>query len=194
MGSELAEFEILLGITGGIAAYKAAALCSKLTQAEAEVTVVMTEHAQKFVGTLTFSTLSGRQVCTDMFSREQVHDTRHINLTERADLIVIAPATANIIGKMSGGICDDLLSTLLASADSDVLLAPAMNCRMWENPATKRNMQLLSKWGCHTIGPDSGWLACGTEGKGRMSSPEAIFDKIVEILSTRKPKKRKIAD
>ena len=189
MAGELEQFEILLGVTGGIAAYKSALLCSKLVQAGAGVTVAMTEHAQKFVGALTFSTLTGRQVYTDMFAAEQVYDTRHISLTERSDLFVVAPATANIIGKLAGGICDDLLSTLLAAADSDVLLAPAMNSRMWGHPAVKRNMQTLAEWGIVAIGPDEGRLACGTTGAGRMCSPEEIYDKITALLKGLTPKR-----
>lgn len=182
MCDELGEFEVLLGVSGGIAAYKTAALCSQLVQRRAGVTVAMTEHAQHFVGSLTFSTLSGREVFTDLFASAKVHDARHINLTEKADLIVVAPATANIIAKMAHGICDDLLSTLLASASGDVLLAPAMNRHMWDNPATENNVQTLRDRGCHFIGPVAGRLACGDEGIGRMSEPGDILERICELL------------
>jgi phosphopantothenoylcysteine decarboxylase/phosphopantothenate--cysteine ligase len=189
MNADLAHFEVLLGVSGGIAAYKAAILCSQLVQRGAGVAVVMTEHAGHFVGELTFSTLSGRRVYSSLWEAEQVYDARHIRLTEQADLIVVAPATANVIAKMATGICDDLLSTLLCGADSPILLAPAMNSRMWENPVTQRNVETLRKLGIHFIGPDSGYLACGTEGPGRMSEPEAILARMVELLKQKPPKK-----
>lgn len=182
MRDELSGSEILLGVSGGIAAYKAAGLCSQLVQAGAGVTVAMTEHAQHFVGALTFGALSGREVFTDLFAAEDGHDTQHISLTEKADLVVVAPATANIMAKMAAGICDDLLSTLLISASSEVLLAPAMNRHMWENPATARNVATLREQGCHFVGPESGRLACGDEGVGRMSEPEDILARIGELL------------
>ena len=190
MASRLENFEILLGVTGGIAAYKSAALCSKLTKEQAGVTVVMTQHAQPFVGSLTFSSLSGRPVYTDLFAAEKACDFQHISLTEKADLIVVAPATANIIGKMAGGICDDLLSTLLAAAvtEKNILLAPAMNHRMWENPAVKRNVETVKQWGCQIIGPATGHLACGDDAIGRMCEPEEILERIIELLANKKPK------
>jgi len=188
VAARLKNYEILLGVTGGIAVYKSASLCSMLVKEGAAVTVAMTEHARHFVGPLTFGTLSGRKVYTDLFDPEQVYQTEHISLTERADLIVVAPATANIIAKMAAGICDDLLSTILCGAESDILLAPAMNERMWHNPATCRNVQTLKDRGCHIIGPEAGRLACGTQGIGRMSEPEEILEKIVNLVMQRKPK------
>ena len=188
MDTNLGDFEILLGVTGGIAAYKAAALCSLLVKSEAGVTVAMTGHAEKFVGPLTFSTLCGRAVFRDLFGAEKVYDAQHISLTSRADLIVVAPATANIMAKLAGGICDDLLSTVLCAAESDILLAPAMNQRMWNHPATARNLATLQEWGCHFVGPETGRLACGDTGAGRMSEPEAIFAAIVKLLEGRAPK------
>jgi len=187
---KLEDYAILLGVTGGIAAYKAAALCSQLTQKGASVTVVMTEHARQFVGPLTFSTLSGRPIYGDLFEAEKGYNTPHISLTEQADIIVVAPATANIIGKIAGGICDDLLSTLLAAADGDILLAPAMNRRMWENPATRQNIETLRGWGCHFVGPNTGRLACGEKEIGRMSEPEEILERVAELLAGKKPKKK----
>ena len=186
----LSHFEILLGVTGGIAAYKAAALCSKLVQCGAGVTVVMTTHAQQFVGTLTFSALTGRQVVTDLFESPDVADSQHIRLTHNADLIVIAPATANIIAKAATGICDDMLSTLICSAESDILFAPAMNIRMWNHTATVRNMAVIKDMGYHAIGPENGELACGDVGPGRMSEPEDILTHIEELLSHLKPKQQ----
>jgi phosphopantothenoylcysteine synthetase/decarboxylase len=190
VAGRLEDYMILLGVTGGIAAYKAAQLCSDLTKEAAAVTVVMTAHARQFVGSLTFSTLSDRQVFGDLFEAENVYNTRHISLAGQADLIVVAPATANIIGKMAGGICDDLLSTLLAAADSEILLAPAMNHRMWQNPAVKRNVETLKQWGRHFVGPATGRLACGDEDIGRMSEPDEILERAVELLAGRKPKKK----
>ena len=186
----LEEYAILLGVSGGIAAYKAAVLCAGMVKEGATVTVAMTEHARQFMGPLTFGTLTGRQVHSDLFAAEKIYTPEHISLTEQADLIVVAPATANIIGKMAGGICDDLLSTLLAAADSEVLLAPAMNHRMWHNRAVKRNTATLQEWGCHIIGPESGRLACGDEAIGRMSEPEEILERVVELLTGKKPKQK----
>ena len=185
MADDLTGYEVLLGVSGGIAAYKAAMLCSQLVQRGAGVTVAMTEHARHFVGPLTFGTLSGREVFTDLFGAEKVYDAQHISLTEKADLVVVAPATANILAKMAAGICDDMLSTLLVSASSEVLLAPAMNRHMWENPATQRNVKTLGEQGCQFVGPESGRLACGDEGVGRMSEPEDILERICEILKAR---------
>ena len=186
----LSYFEILLGVTGGIAAYKTAALCSRLVQNGAGVTVVMTAHAERFVGKLTFSTLTGRHVYTDLFDNPDVMDSQHIRLTHDADLMVIAPATANIIAKAATGICDDMLSTVICSAESDVLFAPAMNIRMWHHPATVRNVATLKEMGYPLIGPESGALACGDVGPGRMSEPENILARIEELLSQLKPKRQ----
>ena len=188
MAHKLANYEILLGVTGGIAAYKAAMLCSQLVRHRAGVTVVMTEHALNFVGPLTFATLSGREVFTDLFNSATAYDPQHISLAQRADLIVLAPATANIIAKMACGICDDLLSTVLCSADGDILLAPAMNQSMWQNKATQQNIKTLQQWGCQLIGPESGRLACGEQGIGRMSEPEEILERIAKLLADKKPK------
>ena len=185
---DLKGYQILLGVSGGIAAYKAAALCSKLTQLNVAVSTVITAHAQRFVAPLTFAALSGCEVFSDLFAAEDQHDPQHISLTERADLIVVAPATANIIAKLAAGICDDLLSTLLCSAASPILLAPAMNQRMWDNPVTQRNVETLKKLDRLFIGPESGRLACGDQGIGRMSEPEQIIQRIRELLAGRKPK------
>lgn len=186
--SSMAKYDILLGVTGGIAAYKTAALCSQLVQAQAGVTVAMTGHAQQFVGKLTFGTLTGREVYTDLFLSPEVYDAKHIDLNRQADLMVVAPATANIIAKLAHGICDDLLSTLLNSSDCPLLLAPAMNHRMWEHAATQRNIDQVRRDGCHIIGPESGQLACGDVGPGRMSEPEDIFNRITELLNGVQPK------
>lgn len=182
MSSVLNGKHIVLGVTGGIAAYKACELASRLHKAGACVKVIMTKHACEFVCPQTFETLTGNPVCTDMFKREQPWEVEHIALASEADLFVIAPATANIIGKMACGIADDMLSTTVMATKAPVLLAPAMNTNMWENPATQSNMALLEKRGVLSVGPEGGRLACGTSGMGRMSEPEAIYDRCVEIL------------
>ena len=177
--------EILVGVTGGIAAYKTAALVSRLVQAGAGTSVIMTEHAARFVGPLTFQTLTGRPVYTDMFASPEVYRADHISLADRADLVVVAPATANCLAKLAHGIADDLLSTALLAVEAPVLLAPAMNERMWEHPAVRANVELLRSRGVRMIGPDEGYLACGTTGKGRMAEPDAIFEEIRKILGSR---------
>ena len=188
MNGELSGYEILLGVSGGIAAYKSAALCSLLVKSRAGVTVMMTEHAQRFVGAVTFGTLSGRRVYRDLFEAERLHEAGHISLAQRADLIVVAPATANIMAKMAWGLCDDLVSTVMCAAASDVLLAPAMNQQMWENGATQDNVERLKQRGCHFVGPESGRLACGDTGMGRMSEPETILERMAELLAGKLPK------
>jgi phosphopantothenoylcysteine decarboxylase len=181
--SALKGREIILAICGGIAAYKSADLCSKLVQLGAGVTVVMTESAQKFITPLTFEALSARPVRTDAFDLHDSSDPQHIGLTERADLLLVAPATADIIARTAHGICDDLLSTMICAAACPVVFAPAMNNRMWENPITKENCQKLEKLGHRFIGPDAGWLACRNVGPGRMSEPQAIIDEILHLLA-----------
>ena len=192
VAGELKHYEVLLVVTGGIAAYKAAMLCSQLKQQEAVVTVVMTENAEHFVGRITFCSLSGRNVYTDLFSLSQgqeQYNAKHLSLTERADLIVVAPATANIMAKTACGICDDLASSLLCGADSEILMAPAMNQRMWQNPATQRNVEILQERGIHLVGPGKGHLADGAKGIGRMSEPEEILKRICELLRQKPPKR-----
>ncbi len=188
MNEPLDKFNILLAVTGGIAVYKTADLCSRLCRLGADVIVVMTDHARQFVAPLTFSSLTGNKVYTDLFRDREVYETRHIGLTDMADLIVVAPATANIIAKMAQGICDDLVSTLLCSAGSDILIAPAMNDRMWHHAATQRNLKTLQDDAVHVVGPATGRLACGTEGIGRMSEPQEILEKVIELLNHRRPK------
>jgi len=165
---------LALGITGSIAAYKAADLTSKIRQAGISVQVLMTANAQKLVCAQTFFTLSQMPVITDLWG---VSDWRpgHIELAQRCKILLIAPATANILAKMAYGIADDALSTFCLSHDGPVLVAPAMNSRMWKHPATKENCRVLKERGVIFIGPDSGNLACGPEGKGRMATVEEIF-------------------
>ena len=177
--------EILVGVTGGIAAYKTAALVSALVQAGAGASVIMTEHATRFVGPLTFQTLTGRAVHTDLFESPDVYKAEHIALAERAELVVVAPATANCLAKLAHGIADDLLSTVLLAVEAPLLAAPAMNARMWAHPAVKANVELLRSRGVRFIGPEEGRLACGTVGPGRMAEPQEILRQIVDILGSR---------
>ncbi|MBL7141333.1 MAG: bifunctional phosphopantothenoylcysteine decarboxylase/phosphopantothenate--cysteine ligase CoaBC [Planctomycetes bacterium] len=174
--------EVLVGVTGGIAAYKTAYLVSALVQAGAEVTVVMTEAAKRFVGPLTFRALTGRPVYDDLWSAPEGDRSTHIALADRVDVAVVAPATANLLAKMAHGLADDLLSTLLVAIDVPVILAPAMNERMWRNAAVQANVAALRARGVHLVGPEEGRLACGTEGPGRMAEPDAILAEIVKAL------------
>lgn len=165
---------IVLGVSGGIAAYKAAALCSKLAQAGAEVRVIMTASAVKFVAPLTFQTLSRHEVAVDTFDEKDASVVQHIDLADRADLFVVAPATANVIGKMAHGLGDDMLSTTLLATTAPVLVAPAMNVHMYAHPAVQQNMKTLADRGVRFVEPGTGQLACGYVGKGRLAEPEEI--------------------
>ena len=180
----LADRELLLCVAGGIACYKAADLASKLVQAGAAVRVAMTEAAQRFVCPLTFQALTGREVHTTMWLGGEERGSRHIALTDRAALMIVAPATADIIAKLAGGIADDLVSTLALAAQGacPILLAPAMNTRMWLAAPTQANIARLREWGLHVVGPAEGRLACGDTGPGRMAEPAEILAKAVEIL------------
>jgi len=174
--------QVVVGICGGIAAYKAAELVRLFVKAGAEVQVVMTRHATEFVTPLTFQTLSGNPVHSELFNLLQEQEIGHISLADRADLIVIAPATANLIGKVANGLADDLLSTTLMATRAPVLFAPAMNVNMYENPIYQRNQQTLTELGYRFIEPLVGELACGWEGKGKLPDPEAIFATAGELL------------
>ncbi|MCX5682778.1 MAG: hypothetical protein NT049_03740 [Planctomycetota bacterium] len=177
--------EVLVGVAGGIAAYKTAALVSRLVQAGAGVSVIMTEAATRFVGPLTFQTLTSRPVYTDQFAAPEIYHTDHIALADRAEIVVVAPATANLIGKLANGIADDLLSTLLLAVDVPVLMAPAMNVKMWNHPAVRTNVAVIGERGVRMVGPEAGRLACGTSGKGRMAEPDDIFAEILKIMGGR---------
>lgn len=181
-------FQVLVCVTGGIAAYKAASLVSALIQKDAAVTVAMTDNATRLIGPATFRALTSRPVYTDMWAEDSSAHIEHISLSDLADLVVVAPATANILAKMAAGIADDLVSTTLLSVDGPVLLAPAMNVRMWSNPATQQNVSTLKARGHIFVGPESGWQACGKTGPGRMSEPQAILHAIEENLRRKKPK------
>ena len=175
--------EIVVGVTGSIAAYKAAEVVSQLVQRDAGVTVVMSRSATQFVGPLTFQTLTRRRVMIDQFDLESVVDPTHISLTDNADLVVVAPATANFVGKAAHGIADDMLTSLLLAVTCPVLVAPAMNDRMWNHPAVKENIEILRKRGYKFVEPDSGFLACGTYAKGRLANPANIVSEIEKCLS-----------
>ena len=173
---------IILGVTGGIAAYKAAELLRLLVKAGAEVHVVMTRSAQEFVKPLTFQTLSGNPVHTELFNLLQEQEIGHISLADRADLVLVAPATANIIGKVANGIADDLLTTTIMATRAKVLFAPAMNSHMWENPVYRENHVKLENLGYHFIEPAYGDLACGWQGQGKLPDPAEIFNSARELL------------
>jgi phosphopantothenoylcysteine decarboxylase/phosphopantothenate--cysteine ligase len=174
--------ELVVGVTGGIAAYKTAALVSRLVQAGAKVSVVMTEAATRLVAPKTFEALSGRPVGTDLW---ELGFHPHIELADAAELVCVAPATANLLAKAATGIADDLLSTLLLSFAGPIVLAPAMNCRMWEKAAVQRNVAQLRADGAVLVDPEEGYLSCGAYGPGRMASPEKIFEVIAELLKKR---------
>lgn len=173
---------ILLGVTGGIAAYKAAELARRLAAAGAQVKVVMTKSAQEFVGPLTFGALTGQPVSSSLWG-DKVNPLEHIFLGQQVDAIVIAPATANIIGKLAGGIGDDLLSTIVLAATRPVLVCPAMNCEMWANPVVQENVAKLSARGMEVMTPNAGELACGASGYGRLPEPETIVEALARLVS-----------
>ena len=178
----LAGKNIVLGVTGGIAAYKAAELVSRLKKQGANVDVVMTKNATEFVAPLTFETLSARPVTVDTFARAQSWEVEHVALAQKADLMLIAPATANVMAKLVCGIADDMLTTTLLATKAPILLAPAMNTGMWEAAVTQQNLATLLGRGVHIIGPESGLLACGDIGAGRMSEPVDIVEAAAAVL------------
>ena len=175
--------EIIVAVCGGIAAYKVADVVSKLVQHGAGVTVVMTNEATKFVTPLTFQALSGRPVRTDTFNLLDSSDPQHIGLTERADLMLVAPATTNVIAKVACGICDDLVSLMICAAACPVVFCPAMNNRMWEHLIAKENVAKLAGIGYTFIGPEDGWLACRNVGPGRLSEPASIIEQVSRMLT-----------
>jgi len=174
--------EVLVAVCGGIAAYKVCQVVSTLAQRGAGVTVAMSRAARKFVGPVTFQALSGRPVLTSLWSLDNPGDVQHIKKTENAEVLLVAPATANIIGKASGGVADDVVSTLIISAASPVVLAPAMNERMWASAAVQANLATLRQRGFHVVGPREGWLACRGVGPGRMAEPDELVEVLVNIL------------
>lgn len=170
---------VVLGVTGGIAAYKSAALTSLLVKAGAQVQVIMTEHARQFIAPLTFESLTGRRCLTDTFDRNHEYSTEHVELAKEADVVMIAPATANIIAKIAHGMADDMLTTTVLACDCPKIVAPAMNTRMYENPVTQDNICKLEEYGMTIAHPTSGHLACGDIGKGKMLEPEELFQYIL---------------
>ncbi|MBA4538091.1 bifunctional phosphopantothenoylcysteine decarboxylase/phosphopantothenate--cysteine ligase CoaBC [Bacillus aquiflavi] len=172
--------KILIAVTGGIAVYKAAALTSKLVQAGAEVKIILSESAAKFVTPLTFQALSRNEVYTDTFEEKNPKVIAHIDLADWADLAIVAPATANIIGKLANGLADDMITTTLLAVTAPVWIAPAMNVHMYEHPAVRNNIKKLAQFGYQFIEPSEGYLACGYVGKGRLEEP----DKIIELIHT----------
>ena len=174
---------VLLGVTGGIAAYKAAALASALVKQHAAVEVVMTKNATEFVTPLTFEQLTGHRTMVDTFDRNFSHQVEHISLAERTDLLIIAPATANVCAKLAHGLADDMLTTTALACRCPKLIAPAMNTNMYENPVTQDNLKILQRYGWDVIEPASGRLACGAVGKGKMPEPEDLLQHVLRYLA-----------
>ena len=174
---------VLLGVTGGIAAYKAAGLASALVKQHAAVEVVMTQHATEFITPLTFEQLTGRKVMVDTFDRNFMHQVEHISLAQRTDLVIIAPATANICAKLAHGLADDMLTTTVLACRCPKLIAPAMNTNMYENPVTQDNLDTLRHYGWEVIAPASGRLACGAVGPGKLPEPETLLQYVLYHLA-----------
>jgi len=178
---------VLLGITGGIAAYKAADLASKLRQNGLNVTAVMTAAARQFVTARTFQYITGNPVVVSLWEPAGGFDPDHVAISEAASVAVVAPATANIIGKLANGIADDALSTILMAFDGPLIIAPAMNTQMYNNPAVQRNLQILRERGARQVGPGTGWLACGKRGVGRMAEVPEILDAVMAEIDRARP-------
>lgn len=185
----LKDKTILLGVTGGIAAYKSASLASRLVKAGAEVRVIMTEHATNFINPITFETLTGHKCITDTFDRNFEFQVEHVSLAKKADVIMVAPATANVIAKLAHGLADDMLTTTILASHAPKLVAPAMNTGMYENPVTQDNLALLKKYGMEVIEPAAGHLACGDEGKGKMPEPEILYEHILRSCACKQDMK-----
>lgn len=177
---------ILLGVTGGIAAYKSASLASLLVKVGAEVRVIMTENAKNFITPITFETLTGHKCITDTFDRNFEFSVEHVSLAQKADAIMIAPATANVIAKLAHGLADDMLTTTVLASKAPKIIAPAMNTGMYENPVTQDNLALLQKYGMEVVTPASGRLACGDVGAGKMPEPETLIEYIYKVCACKK--------
>ena len=189
--TSLADKTVVLGVTGGIAAYKAAELCRLLVKAGAKVQVVMTAAACEFITPLTMQTLSAREVLRDLFAGGPAAKIDHIEIAGAADLIIVAPATADAIARFAAGMANDLLAAVVLATKAPILLAPAMNTNMWENPITQENLARLCRSGrVSSVGPDAGDLACGWVGAGRMLDPEEILAAAAERLGPGAPEKR----
>lgn len=179
---ELENKKIVIGVTGSIAAYKIAGLCSMLKKKKADVTVIMTQNATNFINPITFETLTGNKCLIDTFDRNFQYDVEHVELAKAAEVFLVAPASANVIAKAAHGIADDMLTTTLLAATCPKLFAPAMNTRMYQNPITQDNLQILKKYGMKVITPASGYLACGDTGEGKMPEVEELYDNIIDAL------------
>lgn len=177
---------VVIGVSGGIAVYKVCDIVSRLKKLNANVHVIMTKGACEFVTPLTFQTMSQNYVVSDIFEDPKTWEVEHISLAKKADLFLVAPATANVIGKIANGICDDMLTTTVAATKSKVLIAPAMNTNMYENPIIQNNISTLKKYGYNFVNPESGRLACGDVGSGKLASPEVIVENIVDLLKYEK--------
>ncbi len=189
--ARLKGLNILLGVTGGIAAYKAVDLASKLTAAGANVNTIMTQNACELIRPKSFEAVTGRAVFTSMWNGPEEFKIGHIDLAEQADVVVIAPATANIIAKIANGVCDDLLSTTACACwNKPFIIAPAMNDKMWNNPAVQWNVKAVKEMGLEVIGPGKGRLACGSQGMGRMAEAEEILQAIEKIAAKSNKKKK----
>ncbi len=182
---------IILGVTGSIAAYKTAMLASALIKQHADVHVLMTENATKFITPLTFETLTGNKCVVDTFDRNFSFDVKHVSLAKKADLVLIAPCSANVIGKLSNGICDDILTTTLMATKATRIIAPAMNTGMWENPIMQDNLKRLQAYDYHIITPATGRLACGDTGMGKMPEPDTLLEHILLHIAKDKDLKGK---
>ena len=179
----LKDKTVVIGVSGGIAVYKTLDVVSRLRKLGVNVNVIMTKSATEFVTPLSFQSLSQNYVVCDMFEDPKTWDVEHISLAKRADVFLIAPATANVIGKIANGIADDMLTTTVMATKAKVLIAPAMNTNMYENPILQRNINTLNELGYNFVEPESGRLACGDTGKGKLASPETIVDEVVKLLS-----------
>jgi len=177
---------VVLGVTGGIAAYKSCEVVSRLVKAGVGVYVIMTRSACEFVSPLTFQTLSRNPVAVDTFEAPNAWEVEHISLAKKADVLLVAPATANVLAKLANGLADDMLTTTALACDAPLLLAPAMNTVMWQHPATQQNLQTLLARGARSVGPEGGSLACGDVGAGRMSEPQDIVDACLSLLAARR--------
>lgn len=182
----LKDKTVVIGVCGGIAVYKACDLVSKLKKTGVNVHVIMTKSATEFVAPLTFQTLSQNYVVEDMFESPKTWDVEHISLAKKADVFVLAPATANVIGKVANGIADDMLTTTIMATKAKILIAPAMNTNMYENPVVQRNIQTLKDLNYKFVEPESGRLACGDIGSGKLASVDTIFNSIIELLEIKK--------
>ncbi len=182
----LKDKTIILGVSGGIAAYKSAYLCSMLIKQRADVEVIMTENALNFIAPATFEALTGHRTMVDTFDRNHEFSTEHVSLADKADALIVAPATANVLAKFAHGIADDMLTTTVLACDCQKIAAPAMNTRMYDNPVTADNIEKLKAYGWEVLEPGSGRLACGSTGRGRMPEPERLLEALIHAVSAPK--------